>query len=199
MKTAQAVDELSITDAKQAERARHQLEEIRVRRAEIADERETVLSGVGRALALVGLGNKTAKTRVGELSLKRSGLEAEDRDLAATERALDAALQAWEHVEAERARTAIVARFDQLTAQRQEAEHRFAGVIVDAINAVAALNANAAAYQQAVEDAARIQAPIPQGARPPHQPAVVNLSTIYRGMWENPQAIADRWLKNGWR
>ncbi len=148
-----------------------------------------------RAKILAVRRRKSDAQRQADAAFFRSEL----RDLAATERALDTALQAWEHVDAERARTAVIGRFDQLTAERQEAEQRFAAVIVDAINVVAALNANAAAYQQAVEDAARLQTPIPQGARPPHQPAVVNLSTIYRGMWENPQAIADRWLKNGWR
>ncbi len=199
MRTATPIDELAITDAKQAERARHQLEETRVRRAEIADERETVAGGIGRALALVGLGNKTAKTRAGELSLKRSGLEAEDRDLQATEAALEAALAHWERQELEHARTALVARVDQLTAERQEAEQRFAAVIVEAINATKALNANARAYQLAVEEAGRLRAPMPKGVRPPHAPAVVRVLDGYVGMWDDPVACADRWLKNGWQ
>ncbi len=86
-----------------------------------------------------------------------------------------------------------------MTAERQEAERRFAGVLVEGINATAALNRNAAAYQAAVEEAARIQAPIPTGARPPHQPAVVRVVTAYRGMWDDPVGIADRWLRDGCR
>lgn len=199
MKTAEMVDELTITDARQAERARRQLEDIRVRRAEIEQERETVSGGIGCALALVGLGNKAAKSRAGELSFKRSTLEAEDRDLAATEEALEAALRQWEGTELERARMAITARFDQLTAERREAEQRFAGVIVEGINATAALNRNAAAFQAAVEEAARLRAPIPRGARPPHQPAVVRVLDVYRTQWDDPVGIADRWLRDGCR
>ncbi len=199
MKTATLADELTITDAKQAERARHQLEEIRVRRAEIADERETVLSGVGRALALVGLGNKTAKTRAGELSLKRSGLEAEDRDLAATERALDAALQAWEHVEAERARTALIAHLDQLDRQRRDVEARYAAMITESIEATKALHAHRDAWSQAVTEARRLGVTIPRDHRGPHEPAVVRLNTGIIGLWQNPKAVADRWLRDGWR
>ncbi len=199
MKMAHVVDELTIADTRQAERAERQLEQIRTRRAQIVEERAATQDGLGRALALIGLGHKGVKPRAGELSLRRSGLESEDRDLAATEHALEAALRSWEQVELERARTALVARFDQHTAQRKDAEQRYAAVIAEAIAAAKALRENQQAYQALIEEAARLRAPIPKDARPARQPAVVVVRDIYTTQWYDPVGTADRWLRDGCR
>ncbi len=199
MKTATLVDELTIGDGRQAERVRHQLEEVRSRLAAIATEREAASGGIGRALAAMRLGNRSANTKAGELSLKRSGLDSEARDLQAVETALVTALEAWERDEQERTRSRLVAHLDQLDRQRRDVEARYAAMITEAIEATAALHAHRDAWSQAVTEARRLGVTVPKHHRGPHEPAVVRLNTGIITLWEDPKAVADRWLKNGWR
>ncbi len=184
----------TIADAAHADQARARLADLDRRIADLDRKREDVTAELGQAMAARELGDKKAAARVGQLSMKRTGLDAERADLQLTREAVRATLADWELDDAGRRGRAALADLDRLAAEARTVEQRLAEQMRAVGETARRLVQLQTAYGEAHEQALRHRANF---ANVPPAPRNAVGCGLQPRLIDDPDQTIEIWLQNG--